>query len=183
MAKRRFKLVLEVLEDYVLYHWVHDPPIKSVGGGLGRVWPNGALDTLTYEDLRAMGSGTHQVDLEEIRCYSGTGDEPEDETDDEYLYRRVRFELFAERTGGGSANWAFTAIMDGMTRENAPRIAKLLPDHHVERLREFARDIPATKEARDAADYTLWSKGRGERRMPDENLVAIREWFENLDRD
>lgn len=179
MARRRFKLVLQALDDYVLYQWNYDPPVKSVGGSMGRVWPRGALDTFTYENLRAMGTGTHYVEFDEIQTRIGTGEPPPNETEDERLLRRVRFELFAEEVGGGTANWAFTAILEGMTSKNAARVAKLLPDHHVERLREFAQDIPATEDARAEAEYTLFSSSGYTRSLPDENLRAIRGWLES----
>ncbi len=58
-------LTLEVYDDEIYVHYLPNDAGPNVGGYLGRVFPGGGFMNATWEELQHLGSGTHDVTLDE----------------------------------------------------------------------------------------------------------------------
>jgi hypothetical protein len=84
---RDFKLALELHEYAIFYHWNYSPPVKNIGGCSGRIYPDGALHGKSFDCLKTLGNGVHDVQIDEkLRTPNGTKPEFADD--------RTPFEVF-----------------------------------------------------------------------------------------
>lgn len=173
MPKRAFQLALDISDAEVFYHWNYDPPVKNIGGGMGIIFPTGHVYDSTFLDLRTLGSGSHPVQLDETLGVNA-GPAPTMESEDDRLFRLLRFALFMEEHDCCIAGEPYCTIVWAMTPGNADRIIPLLSESHIQHLQRFASQIAATKYERDQQSHTSFSNATGYSQIPDEVLDTIR---------
>src|SRR5262245_8389540 len=155
MATKRYKVFLEISEQEIFYHWVYDPPVPNTRGGLGTVLPGGTMRGVPYDKLRALGGGTHKIQFDETHA-DDTGKRSTAPSEDDLLFLRLRFELFADRVKSCMPGQPFAAILLAMTPGNADRIVPLLGKPHVAKLKAYAKTVGATKAARQKESHPLF---------------------------
>jgi hypothetical protein len=69
------------------------------GGCVASIYPGGRFLGLTFEQLRALGSGVHQVEVPDERDMSSTGEEPTYKSERERQYEVFCFALFGHCVG------------------------------------------------------------------------------------
>jgi hypothetical protein len=176
MATRQFKLIAEVSPDRVFYSINYSPRLKNLGGQSGVAYPGGSLFSLSYEQLQALGSGTHTVEADEkVRSREGLRSPL---TDDEQLVEGVRLALFVEKAGGGLPNEVICSVILGFNSRTAEQVVKLLNKEHLQELIRYAQSIPRSRHERDIGGFEIFSSG-GSVKIPDENLVALSDYFAN----
>jgi hypothetical protein len=90
-------LTVQVEDDEVFAHYLSPDAGPNNGGYLGQVFPDGNFKGLTFEQLRALGSGQHDVTVDE-RARSDRGCEPGRPEYDRRL-AAFRFALFMYTVG------------------------------------------------------------------------------------
>jgi hypothetical protein len=148
--------------------------VKNCGGYLGIAYPGGGRFSLQFDELERLGSGSHCVQVDEHE-HAVKGVRPNLSTD-EQLVENVRFDLFAERTGTLTVRWMLCTILLSFNTQTAKQIAALLNTSQLEELMQYAYKISSSKEERDRLEFKILSSN-GSEKIPDENLVALRNYF------
>jgi len=172
MAARRFKLTLWVHADRLFYELAYDPPVKNLGGSIGIVYENGGLHGMSFGALRALGNGTHVVELDET-IHDPRGDEPAD-SDDAALIERVALAVFMQRVDAENESVVLVRIAMGFNERTAQQIDTMLSPDERASLSRFAAQIPRFRWRRRY--YGLLSSA-GATKVPDENLVTLKKFY------
>jgi hypothetical protein len=175
MAARRFELILELHPGPVFYCLNYLPPIKGVGGSVGKIGEGGSLHGSSYEELRKLGDGRHFVEIDEsIRASRGRI--VEQCSDDEQQVATVRSALFMLRTGTFSLSHALCSVVLAFNDRTATLILNLLDGPSRAWLATYAKDIPPSPAERRVREFSVLDSN-GATQVPDENLAAIHRYF------
>ncbi|WP_437315837.1 DUF6210 family protein [Sorangium sp. So ce385] len=91
-------LELQVGARVVFAHYLPADAGPNNGGYLGLVYPGGTFYGVGFDELRALGTGRHQLALDE-RARSERGREPEYESEWQRQFERFQFMLFSYSVG------------------------------------------------------------------------------------
>jgi hypothetical protein len=89
---------IEVGDDVVFAYYVPADAGPNVGGYLAKVFAGGQFLSVGYADLRALGTGHHQIAMDE-RAQLESGPEPEYESEWRQRFEEFQFTLFMHRVG------------------------------------------------------------------------------------
>ncbi len=165
-------LFIEVADGEILVHYLAPDAGPNNGGYLGRVFPGGNFHGLSYRKLLALGSGSHEVEVNE-RASSNRGNEPTCSAEDEML-GELRWSMFMYQVGACIADEVIHSALLAMTPNNIARAVALLPIDWLRRMREFAAQVPVYRERGGCRFY---SSGQQVELIPDENMVVVHQWF------
>src|SRR4051812_11597199 len=107
-------LVLEVGAPEIRAFYQPPGAGPNVGGYLGRVFPGGNFLGISYEQLRALGNGSHEVVAEE-RTRGSSGAEPPNQTEDQRRLDELRWVLFMHRVGACTESSVLLGALLAMT--------------------------------------------------------------------
>ena len=168
---RDFKLSLELHESAIFYHWNYSPPLKNIGGSFGRIFSDGALFGRTFDELKTLGSGTHDIRMDEHkRTPAGTRPRYNDE--------RKQFELF-KLTAFGYRHGAFTdtdLLQSALMAFNplySESLLKIAPEDLMQSLVEYAKRVPEILADRTPDSFEFFSNA-GTNRIPTLNLQLLK---------
>ena len=167
----RLMLVLEVVKPEIHAFYLPKDAGPNIGGYLGRIYPGGSFHGLGYQELLTLGSGSHDVEIDE-RARSERGNTPAVQAQDELL-RKLRWSLFMYQVGACAEGEVLCSALLAMTPHYIARAAGMLPEEWQRRLREFAGQVPAYRER---GGCQFFSSGQVTY-IPDENLLAAHQWF------
>jgi hypothetical protein len=119
-------LRLEVDDAEILVCYKPPNAGPNVGGYLGLVGPGGSFKGLGHDTLMRLGTGWHDVLVDE-RARSVRGTTPIEQTEDDRLFRKLRHTLFRFEVG---ACVACEAASMASTPGNNARVTKLLSSDH-----------------------------------------------------
>ncbi|XXX75541.1 hypothetical protein WMF30_48615 [Sorangium sp. So ce134] len=95
-------LELQIGNRVVFAHYLPADAGPNNGGYVGRVFPGGTFHGVGFDELRALGTGRHQLALDE-RARSEPGHEPQYESEWRRLFEGFQFTLFMYCVGACSA--------------------------------------------------------------------------------
>ena len=176
-------LLLQISEPEIFYGIEE----SAQAGEIGAVFPGGTLHGLDYDDLRALGSGTHNIPMNVAAPSESVSDGHLLSRDDE-LFHGMKFALFGYEVGSHSFETVHWAIVLAFTEANRERIPPLLPERHLDRLRKFAGEVAAAsgEDGNQAGGFRVFTAGMIDRdasaaesglQIPEENLRIIGELF------
>lgn len=175
MSLRLITLSLEILGTEVFYFWNYKPEVKGAGGSLGWMYPEGSLHNLSYGQLLELGSGSHEVMIDEkVRSLQSSSPELSESEND---LRLVRFALFFERNDCYVVGGPFSDIVLAFYTETAETILPMLKDHHISALAEYAKEIPAQITLEEAENFQFFCSAGTYRKVPLKNLISIKKYF------
>jgi hypothetical protein len=123
-------------------------------GQHGCVFPGGSFCGWSYEDLRDLGSGCHDIPLRPASprlpgVFSGFN------SNDERSLFRIRYQLFLESVGCAREYDTFGALLCLLSPTIVHRVIDLLPQHHVNILRRVAAgfEVPKPREPESLTIY------------------------------
>ena len=129
-----YRLSIEFCDEVCLCHWNYNPPVKSVGGGIARIGPGGALGGFDYLKLRQLGPGTHDAVGFDERVPTISGNLPLGPDAD---VMGCRFAIFRWSCGVYSRGELASDLFSYATPDTIPRIIPLLPEDVRQLLRDF----------------------------------------------
>ncbi len=104
--------------DAVVFAYYQPPDAgPDVGGYLGRVRAGGQFKGLDFDQLRYLGSGRHDVILDERRR-DRPGAEPEYRSEHDRLFERFRFSLFMYSVGACAAHVVLSSACEVIRLES-----------------------------------------------------------------
>ncbi len=166
-------LELQVGDGVVFAHYMPPDAGPNNGGYLGRVFPGGSFLGIGYDQLFALGTGAHHV-LADERSKRNNSDEPGDQAAEDRAIGRLRWTLFMYQVGACTEGEVLVESLLAMRPDSVERVVGVLPEEWRARLALFAADIPDTR-----AQGGFWSMSSSQlTQVPDENLVAVWQWFE-----
>ena len=170
--QRNFKLSLELQDSAIFYHWNYSPPVKNIGGSFGSVYPDGALFGISFNELRSLGSGTHDMQMDEHN-WTSTGTKPELGPDQKQL-ELLKLVLFGYEHGVFTATECLQHALQSFTQANSNRVIEISPDFLIQSLTEYASRVPKILRDRTPDSFDFFSSA-GTTRIPDENLQLVHE--------
>ncbi len=167
---RDFTLSLELHDYAIFYHWNYTHPVKNFGGAFGRVYPDGALFGISFRSLVKLGSGTHDVQLDETKP-TPTGTKP---TFDDEKQRLESFKtaLFGYKHGCFTKTDLLKYALESFTETNSENVIKMAPQFLMQELIEHACRVPKILADRTPDSIDFFSSV-GSTRIPDENLQLL----------
>ncbi|MGA4632958.1 hypothetical protein ACPA5B_03680 [Pseudomonas solani] len=175
MSLRLMTLNLEIFGAEIHYFWNYKPEVKGVGGGLGWLYPEGSLHNLSYEALLELGSGSHEVMIDEKVRSLKSNDPQLSELENDL--RLVRSALFFERNDCYVMGSPLFEIVMAFSAETAEKILPMLEEHHLSALAEYAQEIPAQITQEEAEKFQFFCSAGTYTKVPLKNLISIRKYF------
>lgn len=175
MAFKLVKLNIEIHDSEIFYHWNYIPEIRGLGGALGTVFPGGSLHGLEYEYLQEIGSGFHELEINE-REQSKKGSKTITNADAEIL-SNVKFELFTDRYGLSVSGGVIYTLVMAFNINTAENILKLLNEMQLQELAKYAESIPNNINGEQALDFGFFNSSGSSVKVPIENLLTLKKYF------
>lgn len=104
-------LELQVGDEVVFAHFRSEKAGAVIGGSLGRVFPGGSFKGIGYAELRALGTGRHQVSVDG-RAQSQGGREPKYDSEWRRLFQQFEYSLFMYGVGACTASDVLAAARE-----------------------------------------------------------------------
>ena len=157
---------LEVYPKQIFYY------CKS---GCERFYPDGSFYDKSFEELQFLGSGTHNITLDEsknIIC----GNEQEVSSTEREL-NHVRFTLFLEKFGRVVFGEVLYTLVMSFNGQLVDEILKIINDEHIQKLENFASNIPENISKEKAKEFNFMCTASGVKQVPLENLKLLKKHF------
>ncbi|WP_020470034.1 hypothetical protein [Zavarzinella formosa] len=167
-------LELQVDGNVVFAHYMPPEAGPNNGGYLSRIFPGGSFKGISHNQLIALGTGSHYL-LADERAGGLKGEEPSGQTVEDLVVSGLRWVLFNYNVGVCTESEVLFALLLAMKPGCITRVIEILPEEWRSRLAAFAADIPAYRERGGGRSFA----GGQVTQIPDENLVAVLQWFES----
>ncbi|MCA9173537.1 MAG: hypothetical protein KDB14_03540 [Planctomycetales bacterium] len=167
---RDITLSLEPNEYAIFYHWNYSPPVKNIGGELGCIYHDGALFGLSFDDLNSLGSGTHNIQMDERnRTPHGTRPKFDNERGS---YELFKLALFGYEHGVFTQTEVLMRALLSFTPAYSDAVLAMASDELLASLVEHAAQVPGILKDAPSIRFRFWSS-TGETQIPEQNLVLL----------
>ena len=167
---RDFQLSLEVHDYVIFYHWNYSPAVKNVGGSFGHIYSDGALFGLSFNELKLLGNGTHDIQLDEHnRTPNGTKPDFDGDQKQLELFKTV---AFGYHHGVFTKTDLLMYALLSFTHAHSETVQNIAPDFLIQSLVEYASRVPEIIAVRSPDSFDFFSN-TGATRIPEKNLQLL----------
>ncbi|MGF1581696.1 MAG: hypothetical protein ACFCD0_20395 [Gemmataceae bacterium] len=168
---RDFTLALDVNEHVIFFYCNYQPSVKNVGGYFGRVYPDGGLFGKSFVELWVLGTGIHNIQLDD-RQQTSRGTKP-DFDDDRDQFEWFRLALFGYQHGVFTQTEVLMRALLAYTPNFEDCVRHLAPDFLRELLQGFALRMPEDLSDRSPDHVDFFSSSGTGTRIPDRNVELL----------